>query len=75
MTLHLHLITLTRRGKTKFATVKWYNLCLQITQSQTCYPLNKIYMPDFVGIGGISVSKTHLFSDRDFVQFTRDNVG
>ena len=26
---------LTRRGKTKFATVKWYNLCLQIIQSQT----------------------------------------
>ena len=31
---------LTRRGKTKFATVKWYNLCRQIIQSQTCYPLN-----------------------------------
>ena len=31
---------LTRRGKTKFATIKWYNLCLQIIQSQTCYPLN-----------------------------------
>ena len=30
---------LTRRGKTKFATVKWYNLCQQIIQSQTCYPL------------------------------------
>ena len=30
---------LTRRGKTKFATIKWYNLCLQIIQSQTCYPL------------------------------------
>ena len=30
---------LTRRGKTKFATVKWYNLCRQIIQSQTCYPL------------------------------------
>ena len=26
--------------KTKFATVKWFNLCLQIIQSQTCYPLN-----------------------------------
>ena len=24
---------------TKFATIKWYNLCLQIIQSQTCYPL------------------------------------
>ena len=31
---------LTRRGKTKFATIKWYNLCQQIIQSQTCYPLN-----------------------------------
>ena len=31
---------LTRRGKTKFATIKWYNLCRQIIQSQTCYPLN-----------------------------------
>ena len=30
---------LTRGGKTKFATIKWYNLCLQIIQSQTCYPL------------------------------------
>ena len=30
---------LTRRGKTKFATIKWYNLCQQIIQSQTCYPL------------------------------------
>ena len=30
---------LTRRSKTKFATIKWYNLCLQIIQSQTCYPL------------------------------------
>ena len=29
---------LTRRGKTKFATVK-YNLCLQIIESQTCYLL------------------------------------
>ena len=28
-----------RRGKSDFATVKWYNLCLQIIQSQTCYPL------------------------------------
>ena len=25
--------------KTKFVTVKWYNLCLQIIQSQMCYPL------------------------------------
>ena len=31
---------LTRRGKTKFATLKWYNWCQQIIQSQTCYPLN-----------------------------------
>ena len=30
---------LTRRGKTKFATIKWYDLCLQIILSQTCYPL------------------------------------
>ena len=30
---------LTRRVKTKFATIKWYNLCQQIIQSQTCYPL------------------------------------
>ena len=30
---------LTGRGKTKFATIKWYNLCQQIIQSQTCYPL------------------------------------
>ena len=28
-------------GKTKFVTVKWYNLCLHIIQSQTCYPLIK----------------------------------
>ena len=34
------MILLTRRGKTKFATIKIYNLCLQIIQSQTCYPLN-----------------------------------
>ena len=32
---------LTRRGKTKFATIKWYNLCQQIIQPQTCYPLSK----------------------------------
>ena len=30
---------LMRRGKTKFATIKWYNLCLQIIQLQTRYPL------------------------------------
>ena len=30
--------TLTRRGKTKFETKKWYNLCLQIIQIQACYP-------------------------------------
>ena len=29
----------TRRGKTKFATVKWHNLCLQVIQSKVCYPL------------------------------------
>ena len=34
-----HFTVATRRGKTKFATIKWYNLCLQIFQSQTCYPL------------------------------------
>ena len=34
---------LTRRSKTKFATIKRYNLCLQIIQSQTCYPLNNIF--------------------------------
>ena len=28
------------KTKTKFATIKWYNLCRQIIQSQTCYPLN-----------------------------------
>ena len=33
---------LTRRGKTKFATIKWYNLCRQIIQSQTCYPLTNM---------------------------------
>ena len=33
---------LARHGKTKFATVKWYNLCRQIIQSQMCYPLNLI---------------------------------
>ena len=32
---------LTRRGKTKFANLKWYNLCQQIIQSQTCYSLIK----------------------------------
>ena len=26
-----------RRGKTKIAIVKWYNLCLQIIQSQSYY--------------------------------------
>ena len=31
---------LMRCGKTKFAIVKWYNLCLQIIQSQMCYSLN-----------------------------------
>ena len=30
---------LIRRGKTKFATVKRHNLCLQVIQSQTCFPL------------------------------------
>ena len=35
----INWIKLTHRGKTKFATVKWYNLCLQIIQSQMCYPL------------------------------------
>ena len=28
---------LTLRGKNKFATVKWYNFCRQIIQSQPCY--------------------------------------
>ena len=36
---------LTRRGKTKFATIKWYNLCLQMIQSRTCYPLS-VYLSD-----------------------------
>ena len=31
---------LTRPSKTKFATIKWYNICLQVIQSQTCYPLS-----------------------------------
>ena len=30
------------RFKIKFATIKWYNLCLQIIQLQTCYPLISI---------------------------------
>ena len=34
---------LTRRSKTKFATIKWYNLCRQIIQSQTFYPLSHKY--------------------------------
>ena len=34
--LQIHVLPLR---KTKFATIKWYNLCLQIIQSQTCYPL------------------------------------
>ena len=36
---------MTRRGKTKFENVEWYNLCLQIIQTQTCYPqiLPKIF--------------------------------
>ena len=29
------------KTKTKFATIKWYNLCRQIIQSQTCYPLSR----------------------------------
>ena len=34
---------LTRREKKNhFSTIKWYNLCLQIIQSQKCYPLNII---------------------------------
>ena len=33
---------LTRCGKTKFATIIWYKFCLQIIQSQKCYPLNII---------------------------------
>ena len=40
-TNHRFTQRLTRRGKTKFGTIKWYNLCLQIIQSQTCYPLIK----------------------------------
>ena len=39
LVLPRQICNLTRRGKTKFATVKWYNLCRQIIQSQTCYPL------------------------------------
>ena len=35
---------LTRRGKTEFSTVKWYNLCLQIIQFQTHYPLIFFYI-------------------------------
>ena len=30
---------MVRRGKTKFAIIKWYNLWRQIIQSQMCYPL------------------------------------
>ena len=37
---------MTRRGKTQFATIKWYNLCQQIIQSQTCYPL--IFKQEFI---------------------------
>ena len=33
------IILRSRRSKTKFATIKWYNLCRQIIQSPTCYPL------------------------------------
>ena len=33
------MVIMTRHGKTEFASVKWYNLCLQIIQLQTCYPL------------------------------------
>ena len=39
---------LTRHGKTKFATVKWYNLFLQIFQSQTCYGLSVIVICDLL---------------------------
>ena len=39
---------LTCRGKSKFATVKWYNLSLQIIQSQTCCPLN-LNLPQGLG--------------------------
>ena len=35
------IILRSRRDKTKFATIKWYSLYLQIIQSHTCYPLNK----------------------------------
>ena len=31
--------------KLNFSTVKWYNLCLQFIQSQTCYPLIFIVVP------------------------------
>ena len=39
-------------GKTKFATVKWYNLCQQIIQSQMCYPLHFVSRWIFVIAGG-----------------------
>ena len=42
---------LMSRGKTKFATVKWYDLCLQIIQSQTCCPVsNKTKIPPKISI-------------------------
>ena len=49
---------LTRRGKTKFATVKWYNLCLQIIQSQKCYPLNNV-APEKLYWASIMLLKGH----------------
>ena len=37
--LQWNLQNLLLKLQSKFATVKWYNLCLQIIQSQKCYPL------------------------------------
>ena len=37
--LQWNLQNLLLKLQSKFATIKWYNLCLQIIQSQTCYPI------------------------------------
>ena len=60
-----HFTVANTRFKTEFATVKWYNLCLQIIQSQTCYPL----------INVTTQSATFSATSEDYRDVKENNIG
>ena len=59
-------VPLTRRGKTKFATVKWYNLCLQIIDTPGLAPrMNVLFWGpgDYSAIWSIPLTNVKWHSD------------